>query len=67
MEPPWRYAHLSASVVRVSLDILDEITARIFQSIIDVLSPHLPATQSPYHSFIALKPQWLPLSTFGLK
>ena len=36
----------------VSLDILEEITARTFQSAIDALGPQLPATQSPYHSFV---------------
>lgn len=55
-EPCWRYAQLSASVVRVSLDVLEEIKARTFQSTIDALGPQLPATQSPYHSFVALKP-----------
>ena len=55
-EPRWCYAQLSVSVIRVSLDVLEEIKARTFPSTIDALGSQLPATQLPYHSFVALKP-----------
>lgn len=55
-EPCWYYAQLSVSVIKISLDILEEIKARIFPPTIDALGPQLLATQLPYHFFVVLKP-----------
>lgn len=43
-------------MIKVSLNVLKKIKARIFPPKIDVLSPQLPATQLLYHFFVALKP-----------
>ena len=62
-EPRSRYAQLSVSILgypRGNQCIYDT-----FQSTIGALGPRLPATRSPYHSFVALKPGWLPLSIRG--